>query len=250
MTRILITGGTGTIGRRVVPLLAGRADTVRVASRRPATHPDPGIEWMPVDTVRGTGLDQAVTDIDTVLHLAGGANGDDTGTRNTVHAAHEAGIDHVVLISVVGADRMPIGYFRRKASSERIVEESGIPHTIIRVAQLHQFVHPIARTLSRLRLAPRGLRFEPVDVDRVAERLAELVTSPAAGKVGDLAGPEVLSAHDLVMQYRAQQGKRGGLIALGIPGAVGRAYTAGDNLAQDPDRGVVTWRDYLDVSTT
>lgn len=244
---ILVTGGTGTIGRRVVPLLRAAGHDVRILSRRPGRE-TPGIQQVAGDTVAGTGLAEALAGVQTVLHLAGGAKGDDTAARNLGAATRAAGVGHLILISVVGADRMPIGYFRAKAAAERAVAESGVPWTVLRAAQLHEFVLPVARGLARLPFTPvpRGLRFEPVHVDEVAARLAELTLGVPAGRVADIAGPEVLDVAQLLDTYAEFQGKRHPRFAVRLPGAVGRAYRAGDNLADaSARRGQRGWAEFL-----
>lgn len=242
---ILVTGGTGNIGRHAVPLLRAAGREVRVLSRHPRAA-EPRIAYMAGDTVKGTGLEQAVEGIDTVLHLAGGAQGDDVAAQNLVAAARKAGVRHLVLISVVGADSMPIGYFRMKADAEHAFEASGIPFTVLRVAQLHDFALPMVKVLSRLRMAPRGLRFESVGVDEVAARLAELALGAPAGHVADLAGPQVREVADMVRAFDGARGRVRRLLPIRVPGAVGRAYRAGDNLAPESAvRGVMTWEGFL-----
>ena len=245
---LLVTGGTGNIGSRVVPLLREAGRDIRILSRHPRAT-EPGIQHVAGDTVAGSGLAAALDGVDVVLHLAGGAKGDDIAARNLAAAAREAGVRHLLLISVVGADRMPIGYFRAKAEAERAIAGSGVPWTVLRAAQLHDFVLPVARGMARMPLTPLpgGLRFEPVDGGEVAARLAELALGAPAGLVADLAGPEVIDVAQLVATFAEATGarrRRG--IPIRLPGAVGRAYRAGDNLAGDgADRGTLTWRSFL-----
>ena len=245
---LLVTGGTGNIGGRVVPLLRDAGRDVRILSRHPRDDA-PGLQYVEGDTVSGRGLDAALTGVDVVLHLAGGAKGDDLAAAHLSRAARDAGVRHLVLISVVGADRMPIGYFRAKAEAERTIATSGVPWTILRAAQLHDFVLPVVRGMAKLPFlpVPGGLRFEPVHGDEVAARLAELALGDPAGRVADLAGPEVLDVTELVASYRELHGgARRGRLPIRMPGAVGRAYRAGDNLAaEDARRGVRSWREYL-----
>lgn len=244
-TPILVTGGTGNIGRHTVPLLRDAGCDVRILSRS-ARAAEPGVEYVVGDTVKGVGLAEALDGIETVLHLAGGAKGDDVAARNLVAAARSAGVRHLVLISVVGADRMPIGYFRMKAAAEREFAESGIPWTILRVAQLHDFAVPVVKALSTMRTAPRGLRFETVGVEVVAARLAELTLGAPAGRVADLAGPEAREIADLMRAFDAARGRTRRLLPLRIPGAVGRAYRAGDNLADvTAVRAGTSWAEFL-----
>ncbi|WP_309064872.1 SDR family oxidoreductase [Microbacterium sp.] len=246
-TPILVTGGTGTIGRHVVRLLGEAGRDVRVLTRHPRAS-TVGVQHVAGDTVRGTGLAEALAGVETVLHLAGGAKGDDVAAGNLVRAAREAGARHLVLISVIGAGEMPIGYFRMKRAAEQEFERSGIPFSILRVAQLHDFVLPVARTMARMPLAPapRGLRFEPVSVEEVAARLVEVALGEPAGRVPDLAGPEVLDIAELIRTFAEAQGRRRRLVRFAIPGAVGRAYRAGANLAGPAAlRGRRTWREFL-----
>ena len=206
---LLVTGGTGNIGSRVVPLLREAGRDIRILSRHPRAD-EPGIQHLVGDTVAGRGLAAALERVDVVVHLAGGAKGDEIAARNLAAAAREAGVQHLVLISVIGADRMPIGYFRAKAEAERVIAESGVPWTVLRAAQLHDFVLPVARGMARMPLLPipGGLRFEPVHRDEVAARLAELALGAPAGRVADLAGPEVLDIGQLVATLAEVTGAR------------------------------------------
>lgn len=244
---ILVTGGTGTIGSRVVPLLRATGHDVRILSRHPRAD-EPSIEHVAGNTVTGAGLQSALDGVRTVLHLAGGAKGDDVAARNLATASASARVSHLILISVIGADAMPIGYFRAKARAEREIADSGVPWTVLRAAQLHEFVLPIVKALSRLPLTPvpGGLRFEPVQVDDVAARLVELVLADPAGRVADIAGPDVLGIPQLVDAYAAVHGRRHPRLPIRLPGAVGRAYRTGANLAgPDALHGRGTWSRFL-----
>src|SRR5689334_17178183 len=110
---ILITGGTGTLGRQVVPLLRESGRDLRVLSRS-SREPGDGITHVTGDLLAGEGVDAAVDGAEVVLHLAGGPKGDDVATRNLAAAAARAGVRHLVYISVIGADRVPLAWVRSK----------------------------------------------------------------------------------------------------------------------------------------
>jgi uncharacterized protein YbjT (DUF2867 family) len=246
-TPILVTGGTGHLGSHLVPLLRAAGRDVRVLSRHPGTDA-PGLSHVAGDTRRGEGLDAALAGIDTVVHLAGGAAGDDQAARHLATAARAAEVRHLVLISVIGADRMPIGYFRAKAAAETAIAASGVPYTVLRAAQFHTFVQRTIGAMARMPLvpAPGGLRFEPVDTAEVAARLAELALDGPQGRVPDLAGPEVLDVRALVAQLAAIDGRRRRMLPIRMPGAIGRAYRTGENLAgASAQRGARTWAEFL-----
>jgi uncharacterized protein YbjT (DUF2867 family) len=246
-TPILVTGGTGTLGRHVVPQLleAGRELRVLTRSERKETA---GVEYVVGDLLDGTGIEAAVQGVDVVLHLAGGPKGDDRATEAVVQAGARAGIEHLVLISVIASDRIPLGYFRAKAGAEQAVVASGLPHSILRAAQFHDLTLTIAQKLGAMPVvpAPGGLRWQPVDSREVASRLVELVLGRPAGRMADLAGPEELTLADLTRGYLAARGRRRPFLPVRIPGKAGRAYRAGDNLnLATAARGSRTWAEYL-----
>ncbi|WP_331748333.1 NAD(P)H-binding protein [Streptomyces sp. NBC_00648] len=245
---ILVTGGTGTLGNHVVPLLRKAGRTVRVLSRNPRQSSDSGVEYVGCDLMAGEGIDAAVDGVETVLHLAGGPKGDDVATRNLVDAASRAGVKHIVYISVIGADTVPLGYFQAKLGAERAIEESGIPWTTLRAAQFHDLVLTMAEKMAKMPVVPvpGGIRFQPVDSREVAARLVELVLGEPAGLVADLAGPRVYGMGDLNRTYLQARGKHRLMMPVRVPGKAGRAYRAGDNLSLgNPVVGTRTWEDFL-----
>lgn len=251
---ILVTGGTGRLGSLVTPLLQDAGHDVRVLSRRDHAS-GVGIEYVTGDLLEDDGIDAAVDGVETILHLAGGANGkgDEQATRNLMRAATGAGVRHVVNISVVGADRMPLGYFRNKLGAEQAVVDSGLPWTTIRVAQVNDLVLTMVQAMAKLPVipAPSAIRFQPVDAADVADRLAELALDKPAGLVPDLAGPQVYGMGELVRGYLRARGKRRLLMPVRIPGKVGRAYRAGENLTLDgADLAKRTWDDFLAARVT
>jgi uncharacterized protein YbjT (DUF2867 family) len=244
---ILVTGGTGTLGRHVTPLLLDAGCKVRVLSRR-SHEPRDGLEFVTGDLLKDEGIEPAVDGAEIVLHLAGGPKGDDEATRNLVRAASRAGVQHLVCISVIAADRVPIGYFRSKLGEERAVAESGLPWTTLRAAQFHDLILIVLQKMAKLPVipVPRGVRMQPVDSRDVAARLVELTLDEPAGLVPDLAGPNVYGMADLVRGYLRARGKHRLTMPVRVPGKAGRVYRAGENLAlEGADVGTRTWEDFL-----
>lgn len=186
---LLVTGGTGTLGRLVVPLLRDAGHHVRVFSRH-SHDAENGTEYVTGDLLTGAGIEPAVQGVDILVHLAGGPKGDDAATRNLVRAASQAGVRHLVYIAVIGADRVPLGYFRSKSGAERSVAGSGLPWTTLRAAQFHDLVLTVAQKMAKLPVIPMptGLQFQSVDAGEVAARLVELTLDKPAGLLPDLAG--------------------------------------------------------------
>ncbi len=248
----LVTGGTGLLGSQVLPLLRQAGHRVRVLSRHDR-EPGDGVEYVAVDLVTGDGLDEALDAVQTVLHLAGGPKGDDVTTRNLVQAAQRAGtVEHLVLISVIGADTVPIGYFVRKAEAERIVAASGIPYTILRAAQFHDLALKTVQAIAKAPIlpAPGGVRWQPVASREVAARLAELTLGNPAGRVPDLAGPRIYTLEELQRSYLATVGRHRMRLPIHVPGKIGKAYRSGANLTLGTPTGSDTWEQFLTAQTT
>jgi uncharacterized protein YbjT (DUF2867 family) len=244
---ILVTGGTGTLGRLVTPLLRDAGCNVRSLSRHGHESGD-GIEYVTGDLLKGEGIEPALDGAEIIVHLAGGPKGDDEATRNLVRAASRAGVQHLVYISVIAADRVPLGYFRAKLGAERAIADSGLPWTTLRAAQFHEFALNVAQMMAKLPVIPipGGFRLQPVDSREVAARLVELTLDKPAGLVPDLAGPKVYGLADLLRGYLQARGKRRLMMPVHMPGKAGRAYRAGENLTlEGATVGKRTWEDFL-----
>jgi uncharacterized protein YbjT (DUF2867 family) len=244
---ILVTGGTGTLGSHVVPLLRAAGHQVRILSRH-GRAAEAGVEYVTGDLLKGEGVEAAVDGTEIVLHLAGGRKGDDEATRTLVRAASAAGVRHFIYISVIGADRVPLAWPRSKLDAERAVADSGIPWTTLRAAQFHDLALMVVEKMAKLPVlpVPGGLRLQPVDSREVAARLADLTLGAPSGLVPDLAGPKLYDLAALARPYLELRGKRRASLPVRIPGKAGRAYRAGANLAlEGADFGKRSWEDFL-----
>ncbi|HEY6737512.1 MAG TPA: NAD(P)H-binding protein, partial [Actinopolymorphaceae bacterium] len=200
MANVLVTGGTGVLGRKLVADLLARGHAVRVLSRRTVPEVPEGATAVTGDLEADVGLAEALAGVETVVHSASDprqrVDADVTGTDHLLRAARAAGEPHVLYVSIVGCARIPIGYYRAKTVAELAVTESGLPWTVQRTTQFHDLVFALAYAVSRLPVVPvpRGVRVQPIDVRDLAPRIADLVEAGPAGRAPDLGGPEV---HDL-----------------------------------------------------
>ncbi|MFP8902809.1 SDR family oxidoreductase [Streptomyces atacamensis] len=247
---VLVTGGTGTLGRAVVRGLSARGLAVRLLSRRPRPAGDRGpCRWATGDLTTGEGVDAAVSGAGVIVHCATTlGRGDVAATRRLADAAHRAGSrPHLVYISIVGVDRVPLPYYRAKLAAERVVAESGLPWTVLRATQFHDLIARVtdAQRLSPVALALAGVRFQPVDAEEVAERLADLAVGEPAGRVPDMGGPQVRDHAELTRATLRARGRRRPVLPLWLPGAAFRGYRAGGHLAPDHAVGRITYEEYL-----
>jgi uncharacterized protein YbjT (DUF2867 family) len=240
---ILLTGGTGTLGRLVASRLQDAGCNVRVLSRRSHESGD-GVEFMTGDLATGEGIEAAVNGVATIVHCAGSSKGDEDKTRNLARAASRVGAQHLVYISVVGAERIPVvsgvdramfGYFASKRAAERVVAGSGLPWTTLRATQFHDLMLMVARQLAKLPVipVPAGFRFQPVDAGEVATRLVELALGKPSGVVPDIAGPRVYGVSELLRSYLRASHRHRLIMPVRLPGKAARAIRAGANLAPE-----------------
>jgi uncharacterized protein YbjT (DUF2867 family) len=252
---ILVTGGTGTLGREVVPRLRNTGREVRVLSRHGRADED-GIRYLTGDLATGKGVGHAVDGVETIIHCAGTAKGDEVKAHSLVQAASQARVRQLVFISVVGADRIPVtsrldramfGYFASKRAAEQVIADSGLPWTTLRATQFHDLALMTVRQLARLPVVPvpAGWRFQPVDARDVAARLVELALDRPAGLVPDLGGPRIYALVELVRSYLRAIDRHRLIVPLRTPGRAARAVRAGANLAPDQAVGRHSWEEFL-----
>ena len=246
MADVLVTGGTGVLGTAVVGVLQSAGHAVRVLSRTAAAGRVVG------DLATGAGIAAAVAGVDTIVHAAsspgrGARTVDVEGTGRLVTAARDAGVGHLLYVSIPGVDRIPYSYYQAKFAAEQVIASAGIPYTIVRAAQFQPFIANLLDGLQRVPVLPlpRGWRLEPVAVADVAGHLAGRVEAGPAGAVDEFGGPEVLTLRELARAWLV--GRRpAAVIGVPVPGQVSAAIRAGANLvAADASRGSLTWASWL-----
>jgi uncharacterized protein YbjT (DUF2867 family) len=246
--QVLVTGATGTLGRKLVGAATAAGHQVRAMSRR--SHVGyTGVHWAQGDLSTNTGVDAAVDGVDVVVHCAtqGTGNKDVTSTENLITAARTAGVAHIIYVSIVGIDRIPLPYYKTKLRVEQTLEASGVGHSVMRATQFHDLVK---MSFTVQRFAPllstlKGVRFQPIDTGDVAARLVELIDCEPAGRVADIGGPTVHTHAELARMYLAACGGRRPVVEIPVPGRIAAGYRSGANLAPDNPVGTVDFANYL-----
>ncbi len=238
--RIGIAGGTGTVGRRIAAELAARGHEVVVLSR----HPAEGAEHRRVDLATGEGLPQAVEGLDVVVDASNGTAL--SGTERLLAAERRAGVRHHVLVSIAGAEQVPLGYYRAKVAQEAALRDGGVPWSVVRATQFHGLVAFLfAKTAPARALPAPDVPLRPVDPRFVAAVAAEVAAGAPLLGIRTVAGPEVVRMPDLARQWRAATGRHAVRLPLPLPRRVGRPLRAGAFAPQAAETGGRTFSEWL-----
>jgi uncharacterized protein YbjT (DUF2867 family) len=243
---VLVTGGTGKLGRAVVPALRERGHEVRILSRRAGSEPGRIVG----DLATGTGLDRALDGVDVVVHAATANGRGDVAQARHLLAAMRAE-QHLVTVSIVGIDRIPLPLYRAKREVEQLIGASPVPWTIQRSTQFHDLVAGIFSAQSRLPvLVAPDFAVQSIDVRDVAERLGELASAPPRGRAVDLGGPVVREFRELAEVWRSARGSRQRIVPLWLPGRIFAGYRSGAQLTADHADGRISFEEYLQTRST
>ncbi len=242
---ILVTGGTGTLGRPTVELLRKAGHDVRILTRNKqgrSADPDHAVG----DLNTGAGLADALAGVTTVVHLATSTGTKDvTQARRLADASGAAGAQHLVFISIVGVDQVPYSYYRAKLASEKVIEGSGIPFTILRATQFHEFIQFFLHLQRGLPVILNlNVPDQPIAVAEVAQRLVELVEAGPSGRVADIGGPEQLQLRDAVATWQKAAGTKKPVWTMHLPFSFLTAMRAGKHMTSMPGFGRQTFAEF------
>lgn len=260
MSTVLVTGGTGHLGSRVVDLLLAEEHDVRVLARSPGA--DPRVGWIRGDLATGAGVADAVAGADAVVHAATWSPAarrgyllpvdlvrtppdvDVDGTRRLLDEAAQAGVGHFLHVSIVGLEGVRMPYARVKLAAEALVRASRVPWSIVPATAFHWLWHRMLTRQLRLPVwtLPR-LLLQPVDSDDFAGYVVECLADGPGGNRPEFGGPETLTLPDLARQFLDAYGERRPLVAIPVPARFAQA--AGRLPGPEARHGTTTWAEWL-----
>lgn len=249
---VLVTGGTGALGRHVVTRLRSERHRARVLTRNAKGH----LDEVQGDLSTGAGLEKAVDGMDAIIHAASATTQvtkaqsiDVIGTRRLLAMAREAGIKHAVYVSIVGMEGVAYPYYKAKLAAEAVVEENIVPWSILRATQFHTLMETFLEAFSRpplIAALPFDWQFQPVDPSEVADRLVEVVQDKPAGRLPDFGGPEVRTFESLARSWLKARKLKKRVVPLPLPFKFSRQVASGHLLAPDHKDGKITFEQYLE----
>ena len=261
MDTVLVTGGTGHLGRDLVSRLKG-SYRVRVQAR--STGVDPDVEWIRGDLATGEGIAQALAGSQTVIHAAtlspaarrgypvpkdlwsSPSDVDREGTARLLEQAGEAGVGHFIYVSIVGIDKPRVPYLRRKLEAEYLVRQGPVPWSIARADQFHWLLDRILGKMAQLPLVPLpDVPLEPVDTTDFADYIVDSVGHGPAGRLDDFGGPEVLTFAQAFDQWRQIRKPSTRTMRVPLPSVARDAATAMSVTGPGSRHGKITWTDWL-----
>jgi uncharacterized protein YbjT (DUF2867 family) len=238
-----VLGGTGQVGRLVVAELERRGHTAVVLCR---SAPRAG-EHRCIDLTDCEGLDEAMSGLDALVDVLNGSQEILVdGLRRALDAAAKAGVGHVVSLSILGCDCVPLGYYRVKGEQEAVVRESGIPWSVVRANQFHSLLDAVFAASAKRGVLPLlRVPLQPVDAGEVARALVDRVLEGPEGGVSHFAGPRVERADRLARSWAEARGVRRMPLPVPALGGTLRAVRSGALTDPGAPHGSITFEEWL-----
>lgn len=247
---VLVTGGTGRLGRVLLPRLLAAGHEVRALVRRPDAELPAGVEAVRGDLGVPPLPARALDGVTHVIHLASGsAEGqidgvDLAGTRALINAARAAGHPHLIYLSIVGVEQVPSPLYSAKVEVEAMLAASGLPWTSLRTPQFHELIWGSFNRPSAAPFVVEGRRYQPVACADVADFVLGLLTRPPANAVVEMGGPEVLEAAELTSIYAEVMGRPQPALR---PAPESPGETRGALTTPSHREGRITWRQFVEA---
>lgn len=233
---VAVTSAGGRLGRRVVRLAQGEPTN----DVRQLSHFD-GNDYTVVDLPSGEGLREALEGVEVLVHAASSSkdpwNVDVLGARRLAQAADRTSLRHLVYISIVGVDRIPMDYYHAKFAAEQVFRVSGLPLTIIRSTQFHTFLDDLLRERRHgpLLAIPGGWRVQPIDVDELAEVVWETALADPVNDLREVAGPAEIGSKEIarlwvdtwIEEHPEEVAPKPRVVPVPLPGKLSNAFKEG-----------------------
>lgn len=246
--RILVTGSTGQLGSALLKQLKGLDYQVKITSRRKPKEVD--FPWVYSDLLSGEGLEEAVKDVDVIIHAA---TSPIKNSKNIEVAGFEkllSKLHHIKLFiypSIVGIEEIPFKYYRLKYKAEELLKNSSVPYTIARATQFHSFVESLflSKPFFKKYIIPGRIKFQSVDVNEFASYLIDLVNKGPQGKLDDFCGPDLMTLREMAELKIMINDETNAVLSIPFSGKLYNSLVEGKNTNPMQRKGIITYEGYL-----
>ncbi|MCF6404861.1 NAD(P)H-binding protein [Chitinophaga filiformis] len=251
---ILITGGTGTLGKQIAQQLIGKKYAPVILTSRENAVVEEGAIAAFGNLALGTGLQEAAANADVIIHCASNprnsAEVDIQGTEHLLASIPSDRSPHIIYISICGVDQSSYVYYQNKYATEKLIEKSRFPYTIIRITQFHDFIlHRILVPGSNERESvielPDNMSFQPIDIRDAAAYIVKCVEDKPERTCVTLGGPEIFSIRELANTYLTRAGKKYAIRDTAVQNDFYNIFRSGINLTPENRAGTITWAKFL-----
>ncbi|ULT59635.1 NAD(P)H-binding protein [Neobacillus drentensis] len=247
--KVLVTGSSGQLGSTLLKQLNGSDYQVKLTSRRKPEGIE-HLEWVYSDLSTGEGIEEAIKDIDVIIHAATSPIKNSkivevSGFKEFIGKLHH--IKHFLYPSIVGIDEIPFNYYQQKYKAENLLKNSSIPHTIVRATQFHHFVEKIfiSKPLFKRYIVPGNIPFQSVDVSEFANHLIGLVEKDPQGRAEDFAGPDIMTLREMAELKININHEPNKVLNISLPGKLYKSFSDGKNTNPIRKMGKITFEEYL-----
>lgn len=260
--KILITGGTGVLGTVLAQELKSQNADFVLASRhlsktqsyaKDVVQEAAKTNWRKLDLVKNEGVKQALEGIHTAVHLASGfgkVHGqaeDIVAIKNLIDAAQKIDLQHLIFISIVGVDKVPLAYYQTKYQVEQYIKQQKVPFTILRVTQFHNFIEAQIQQMVRLPIGfvPKKLKSQPIQLEAAAKEITKLIKAGVQNEVLNIGGKEVLDFGTFAKTLLHYTKKSKPIVNVPIIGKFMHALAEGNLTCKEVSLKSCTWEEYL-----
>lgn len=252
MKKILVTGGSGVLGREVCRILSAEKIPFFIAGRKKPA--DDLYEWKHLDLSANGRFDDLLSEADTIFHLASAtmkwnAKVDVYGTKKLIDAAKQNGVKHFIFISIVGTDLVPMKYYRIKADTEKVIQQSGFENfSILRATQFHDLIDRLFLTLNKYPfiLIPKNLRVQPIEARVVAKELFEIFQRSPTLRIENIGGKEILLTQDMMRAWLGARNSKKKMLSMTLPFSFAKIITKGVLTCDERADESCTWQEWLE----
>ncbi|WP_335966698.1 NAD(P)H-binding protein [Galbibacter sp. PAP.153] len=251
--KILLTGGTGQLGRMLLKQIDYEDFHIDILTRNKIIDTIKNVGHLNADLTKVETLSPLRLGYDIIIHCASDPKNSESidiqGTQNLLKSIKGDRTKNFIYISIVGVDKSTFPYYRNKLKTEKLIVNSGIPYTILRITQFHDFIYDrilsTTRSEDELTTAPDGLKFQSIDLIDVCGEILGLLKIKATNSTIQIGGPEILKISDITKNYQEVIRPEKKISLIPPHNDFQKLFTTGINLCPNHKTGKITWRDFL-----